>query len=406
MRKSIIAQLRLPSNLLRYIAEFKFMKLVFVEEKSHLGGKYFYYEKLISGVSNSGLDIHILTKKKNFYTTLEKLYFKILSKVGLCDYSLKCLDVDCKKFCRDIAVLSEKIIPDIIHVQHPLDAYYISHSKWRNVPVVQTVHSFWLYETIDKKLSNAHLEKINYIQNFSYSYISRFISLNELQYKQLIESGVAKEKITIIPNAIDKFKVNNAAALAPFTFEGQYLSIVCRLSPEKGVDVALRALALIAEGSRPMLIIVGDGPEKQNLKKLAIQLGLSRFVRFLGGLAHDKALGVMKGSILSLCPSINYNGIQDAGPLSVLESIALGVPVAASRVGGLPEYIQHGKNGYLFSEGDAQSLSEIISGHLLRVDSATVAEMKVFMEESSRKNSYDVWIEKKICLYKEMSNIL
>ena len=382
------------------------MKLFFVEENSHLGGKYLYYKNLISSFYNMDLDIHILTKKENFSTTVAKLYFKILSKIVLCDYSLKCLDVDCKKFCRDIAVLSEKIIPDVIHVQHPLDAYYISRSKWKNVPIVQTVHGFWLYEIINKKLSNAHLEKINYIQGFSYSYISRFISLNELQYKQLIESGVAKEKITIIPNAVDKSKVNNAAALAPFAFEGLYLSIVCRLSPEKGVDVALRALALIAEGSRPMLIIVGDGPEKQNLKKLVKQLKISKFVRFLGVLAHNKALGVMKGSILSLCPSISYNGIQDAGPLSVLESIALGVPVAASRVGGLPEYIQHGKNGYLFSEGDAQSLSEIISGHLLRVDSATVAEMKVFMEESSRKNSYDVWIEKKICLYKEMSNIL
>ena len=131
-------------------------------------------------------------------------------------------------------------------------------------------------------------------------------------------------------------------------------------------------------------------------------MGLARFVRFLGGLAHDKALGVMKGSILSLCPSINYNGIQDAGPLSVLESIALGVPVAASRVGGLSEYIQHGKNGYLFSEGDAQSLSEIISGHLLCVDSGAVAEMKFFMDEYSSANSNQSWISKNICLYKKI----
>lgn len=378
------------------------MKIVFVEESSHLGGKYFYYENLISGVSNVGLDIHTLTKKENFSTTVEKLYFKFLSKLGLCDYSLKCLDLDCREFFRYVSILSKKITPNVIHVQHPLDAYYISRSKWKNVPVVQTVHSFWLYETIDKKLSNAHLEKINYIQNFSYSYISRFISLNELQYKQLIGSGVAKEKITIIQNAVDKTKINNAAALAPFAFEGQYLSIVCRLSPEKGVDIALRALALIAEKNRPMLIIVGGGPEKQNLKKLVRQLKISKFVKFLGGLAHNKALGVMKGSVLSLCPSINYNGIQDAGPLSVLESIALGVPVAASRVGGLPEYIQHGKNGYLFNGGDAQSLSEIISDHLQRVNSGADAEMKVFMEEYSRANSSQCWSDKILYTYKEM----
>lgn len=378
------------------------MKLFFVEERSHLGGKYFYYKKLISSFSNMGLDIHTLTKKENFSTTVEKLYFKFLSKLGLCDYSLKCVDVDCREFCRYVSILSEKVTPSVIHVQHPLDAYYISRSKWRNVPVVQTVHSFWLNETINKKLSNAHLEKIKHIQVFAYSYITRFISLNKLQYNQLVESGVAKEKITIIPNAVDKFKVNSAAALAPFAFEGQYLSIVCRLSPEKGVDVALRALALIAEKNRPMLIIVGGGPEKQNLKKLVRQLRISKFVRFLGGLAHNKALAVMKGSVLSLCPSVNYNGIQDAGPLSVLESIALGVPVAASRVGGLPEYIQHGKNGYLFSEGDEQSLSEIISGHLLRMDSGTDAEMKIFMEEYSSANSSQCWVDKILYTYKGM----
>ena len=381
------------------------MKLLFVDEKPHLGGKYFYYNNLTTGLTDFGYELFYIKKKQTTSTIIKKIIFRFLSKFKLFDYSIKCLDIDCKAFCREVSLLNKKIKPDVIHIQHPLDAYFISFSKWKNIPIIQTVHSFWLNEIKNNYFSDAHLEKINTIQNFSYSYITNFIVLNNLQYNYLIKIGVNKDKIKIIANSVDKVKINKNAALAPFSFDSQYLSIVCRLSPEKGVDVALHALALINKNKRPRLVIAGEGSEKDFLKKLAKDLNISESVTFLGALDHNNALGVMKSSILNLCPSVNYNGIQDTAPLSVLESIALGVPVAASRIGGLPEYIKEGKNGYLFNEGDAKTLSEIISNHIDIINSGAISEMMLHMEELSHEYSNKFWINKKISIYEEMKNI-
>lgn len=380
------------------------MKIVLAEEKYHLGGKYFYYKNLEKGISECNSNLTLIRKSKRFYNKIYKANLYFFSKIMSFDYSVKCIELECKNYCKTIFLLSKKVKPDLIHIQHPLEAYYISHSVWRDIPIVQTVHSFWLKEIETNLISFELYKKIKEIQIFSYCYIRHFVSLNSLQYNQLIKAGISQDKITIIANTVDKISVNENADLFPFIFKGQYLSVVCRLSPEKGVDVAIRALALISEELRPNLIIVGDGPQKKYLINLVNELQVSKFIRFLGVLDHSSALGVMKGSILNLCPSINYNGIQDTAPLSVLESIALDVPVAASRIGGLPEYIVHGRNGYLFNENDALALSEIICEHIKSVNNGGISDMKNFMQEHSHEFSSKSWIDKYIDLYQKVIN--
>lgn len=378
------------------------MNICFIEEKKHLGGKYSYYKNLLSATSTSCIDVFSINI--GFYSRLKKIGFKVLSKAGICNYSIRILKINSDSFCKQVFLTNKKYRPDLIHIQHPIDAYYLSQSVWSDIPIVQTVHSFWLNEVSIESVSYDYHIRIQEIQDFSYSYISHFVSLNNLQYEQLIKAGVDQKKITIIPNTVDKFLINEGASLAPFSFKGNYLSIVCRLSPEKGVDVAIRALSLISEEFRPTLIIVGDGPQRQYLIDLAKALKISKSVKFLGVMDHNSALGVMKGSILNLCPSITYNGIQDTAPLSVLESIALGIPVAASRIGGLPDYIVSEKNGYLFNENDEQALSNIICKHIKSVNDSNISDMKSFMQEHSHEFSSKSWIEKYIDLYQRVIN--
>jgi len=125
---------------------------------------------------------------------------------------------------------------------------------------------------------------------------------------------------------------------------------VAHLIKDKGIAVALKALAQLPEGV--LLWVVGDGPERGNLEALAQELGLGRRARFLGPRRHVEPL--MQAADCALCPSV----WAEAVGLVNLEALACGLPVIASRVGGIPEFIETGRDGLLFTPGDPRELAE------------------------------------------------
>ena len=127
---------------------------------------------------------------------------------------------------------------------------------------------------------------------------------------------------------------------------------VAYLIPDKGVDVAVRALADLPEDV--VLWIVGDGPQRGNLEALANDLNLGQRVRFLG--PHHNVVPFMQAADCFLCPSIWKEG---AGNVN-FEAMACGLPDIASRVGGIPEFVADERNGFLFTVGDDQELAERI----------------------------------------------
>ncbi len=127
---------------------------------------------------------------------------------------------------------------------------------------------------------------------------------------------------------------------------------VAYLIPDKGVHVAVRALAALPEDV--VLWIVGDGPQRANLEALAGDLKLGQRVRFLG--AHHNVVPFMQAADCFLCPSIWNEGAGNAN----FEAMACGLPDIASRVGGIPEFVEDGRNGFLFPVGDDRALAEQI----------------------------------------------
>lgn len=125
---------------------------------------------------------------------------------------------------------------------------------------------------------------------------------------------------------------------------------VAHLIPEKGIDVLLRALARHPSGVSAW--IVGEGPEEGRLKRLREELGLSRVIRFLGN--QDEVQRFMQAADCLVCPSV----WQEAAGLVNIEALSCGLPVVASRVGGIPEIIDHGRTGFLFPPGNVDELAE------------------------------------------------
>jgi len=132
-----------------------------------------------------------------------------------------------------------------------------------------------------------------------------------------------------------------------------------RLFPKNGVEYFVRALPLVVrEGIDLEAIVVGDGPEKAELERLADELGVADRIDFLGSRPHADMPGLLSSAEVAIFPSL-----MEATSVGALESMACGLPVAASRVGGLPEIVDDGV-GRLFEPRDPQGLALALSALL------------------------------------------
>jgi glycosyltransferase involved in cell wall biosynthesis len=155
--------------------------------------------------------------------------------------------------------------------------------------------------------------------------------------------------------------VENAVAAAPAGEPagsphgpGCTVAMLGRLSPEKGPEVLLRAVAdLVAEGLPVRLVFGGDGPQRGELSSMAVELGVEPSVDFIG--VYDDP-----GSILRRCHIVAHPTYNDGRSVSVLEAMAWGRPVVASNVGGIPEIIVDRESGLLVPPGDPSALGDAL----------------------------------------------
>jgi glycosyltransferase involved in cell wall biosynthesis len=129
--------------------------------------------------------------------------------------------------------------------------------------------------------------------------------------------------------------------------------LIANLIPHKGVDVAIRALA--ETPPHVVLWVGGDGDHRAALEALTDELGLRDRVRFLGMQRHVEPL--MQAADCVVCPS---TWLEAAGLVNI-EGLACGLPVVATRCGGIPEIIEHGRTGFLFPLGDHRELARHLS---------------------------------------------
>jgi glycogen(starch) synthase len=143
---------------------------------------------------------------------------------------------------------------------------------------------------------------------------------------------------------------------------GDYVVAAGRMVKKKGFDILVRAWAkMLLECPRTRLVLVGDGPEREACEQLVNKLGIARWVEFRGTLSRDKVMAAMAASRLVIVPSR-----REPFGMVALEAMALGRPVVASRVGGLPEVLE-GADAVLVRADDVESLATGIRSALERI---------------------------------------
>jgi glycosyltransferase involved in cell wall biosynthesis len=238
--------------------------------------------------------------------------------------------------------------PDVIHAHWLLPGGFVALavSRLLSIPYVVTVHGADAFA-----LKGPGLERLK-----------RRIMSNAAVVG--LTSGALAEAVPevpsvpqpVIPMGVDVGGIASGVGSREPVF-GRLL-FVGRLAEKKGADVLLRAVAQVPEAT---VLLGGDGPDAAQLEALSAELGLGERVRFAGRLSRPRLLEELRSAYAVVVPSrVAADGDQDTTPLVMSESMSAGVPVIASRLGGLAERIEPGVTGLLAEPGSAESLAEAL----------------------------------------------
>ncbi len=162
--------------------------------------------------------------------------------------------------------------------------------------------------------------------------------------------------VTVVPYGVDLTRFQPMARNGARPGE-VVVGAVARLSPEKGLDVLLRAVARLVDGGTPLrVVLAGEGPRHGRLARLAGRLGIAERVDFRGEVPHEQVPAVLAELDIFVMPSR-----AEGFGVAALEAQAAGLPVVASRVHGIPDAVQDGGTGLLVPPGDEAALADGIS---------------------------------------------
>jgi glycosyltransferase involved in cell wall biosynthesis len=166
--------------------------------------------------------------------------------------------------------------------------------------------------------------------------------------------GIPGERVSVLPNpypALPDLPPRDELR-ASFEMNGRTLAFAGRLSAQKSLDVGLAALADVEDVT---LVIAGDGDQRAPLERRAAELGVADRVHFLGAQSRERVLELFRAADASLLSSSWENF-----PHTVVEALAVGTPVLATRVGGVAEVVHDGENGLLVPAGERDALAASI----------------------------------------------
>jgi glycosyltransferase involved in cell wall biosynthesis len=188
------------------------------------------------------------------------------------------------------------------------------------------------------------------LQRIAYQFAHRVVANSAAAADRLIEEGVADWKVVSIANGLDP---DRFAPPQPKK-RRRVITTVANLRPGKGHDVLLRAAARVLRRVPDATFqIVGDGPRRAELERQAAALRVAGQVRFFGH-RHDVP------ELLQASDIFAFPSLMEAAPNALLEAMVAGLPVVASRAGGMLEVVEHGHNGLLVPPGDERALAAAI----------------------------------------------
>ncbi len=181
------------------------------------------------------------------------------------------------------------------------------------------------------------------------------IAVSQALKHAILELGVSSSRVHVLRNGVDleAFRpIDRSAARAALGLKGPTLLSVGNLIETKGHHLVVEALRLLPQHS---LLVVGEGPQRRTLEHLAAQHGLAGRVRLLGGIEHGRL-----AQIYGAADALVLASVREGWPNVLLEAMACGTPVVASRVGGIPEVVARPEAGLLMADRTPQGVAAAV----------------------------------------------
>lgn len=292
-------------------------------------------------LAKNGHEVHVITSLDNpfpkneildnFY--IHRITFKKIRLIGVI------------LFWFQILLKIKKINPDIVHIQALTIALpgLVSKLFLRKPYVVWARGSdVYLPDKFTKLISRVVLKNA-----------SSIIALNE-DMKRKINTIYKRENIIVLPNGIELEKFKD---ICPQKQNDKTTIIfVGTLRPVKGVEYLIKAMNIIHEKLPDTdLLIVGNGPDRDKLETLAQELNLQNRIFFVGNVSNEKIPEYMAKADLFVLPSLS-----EGFPLVIAEAMASGLPIVTTNVGGLPDIVKNGENGFLVEPKNPEALADKI----------------------------------------------
>lgn len=303
---------------------------------------------------------------------------------------------------RAMRALVDEFQPDIIHC-HGGRANLMGAMvrRTRRVPVLTTVHSDYKLDYLGNPFKQHTFGAANAV---ALRFLDFYQPVADRMARTLIERGFDPERIVKMYNGMDFHRPEGEFDRAQYLKEnygaeiedGDVLcGIAARLTAVKDIATTVRAFAAaLHDAPQLRLFIAGEGEDEDMLKKLCTQLGVSDRVTFCGWVSPvEPFFRAMDINLLS--------SVSETFPYSILEGICAGCATICSDVGGMPELIDTGENGYIFPIGDFKKLSE----YMVRL--ANDAELRqtfaqALYEKASRDFSKDKMCERQEANYRHL----
>ena len=298
--------------------------------------------------------------------------------------------------------LVDQFQPDIIHChggRANLMGAIVRRS--RRVPVLTTVHSDYRLDYLGNPLKQHTFGAANSV---ALRFLDFYQPVADRMARTLIERGFDPERIVKIYNGMEFHRPEGDFDRAQYLKDnygteiddGDVLcGIAARLTAVKDIATTVRAFAAaLADAPQLRLFIAGEGEDEEMLKKLAAQLHVSDRVTFCGWVSPiEPFFRAMDINLLS--------SVSETFPYSILEGVCAGCATICSDVGGMPELIDTGENGYIFPVGDYKKLSEYMAR--LANDAALRERFaQALYEKASRDFSKDKMCERQEANYRHL----
>lgn len=285
---------------------------------------------------------------------------------------------------------------DLLHTHgYFADICALPIARLYRIPSISTCHGF-----ID---IDWNLQLYNRLDLWALKLCSRIITVSDDLRDGLKKSGIDKENISVITNAVPllpsglkndndsiSFRQQHGVSTEEFVF-----AFVGRLSEEKGLRYLLEAFAgLIQQADHAKLVLIGEGPQRQMLEHSVTELELEQRVLFTG---FQKQISPW----LEIANCFVLPSLTEGTPMALLEAMAAGVPVVATSVGGVPDVITNDVNGLLVPSEDADAFRDGMARIILNPD------LREKYSSEARKTieihySVEPWCKKILSIYRDL----